>query len=125
MQAFVDVFNRETGVRVVSGGTDNHLLLLEVSDLGINGKEAEKALDSVSITVNKNAIPFDPRSIFETSGIRIGTAAITSRGMKEGESVEIAKKIIRTLRNIGNEEELKNIHEEILALTKKFPIESI
>lgn len=121
-KAMVDVFNRAAKVRLVSGGTDNHMLLLEVSELGITGKVAEKVLDSVNITVNKNSIPFEALSPFETSGIRIGTPAITSRGLKETESVEVAKLIVRTLDNRENESELREIKNEVAEMMKKFPI---
>lgn len=83
-KAMVKVFNQAIGTRVISGATDNHLMLIDVRELGINGKEAESILDSVNITVNKNSIPFETLSPFKTSGIRIGTPAITTRGFKEG-----------------------------------------
>ncbi|WP_277894914.1 serine hydroxymethyltransferase, partial [Enterococcus lactis] len=82
-KAMVKVFNQAIGTRVISGATDNHLMLIDVRELGINGKEAESILDSVNITVNKNSIPFETLSPFKTSGIRIGTPAITTRGFKE------------------------------------------
>jgi glycine hydroxymethyltransferase len=121
-KAMADVFNRATGLRLVSGDTDNHLLLVEVTDLGINGKEAEKVLDSVHITANKNSIPFETLSPFKTSGIRVGTPAITSRGFKEEESVEVAKLVVRALQNHDNEEELNQVAQDVLAMTRKFPL---
>jgi len=121
-KAMCAVFQEADGIRVVSGGTENHLILAEVSDLGMNGKEAEKLLDSVNITVNKNSIPYEQLSPFKTSGIRIGTPAITSRGMQIAEAIEIAKLIMRTLRNKDSTTELKNIKEEVVALTDRFPL---
>ncbi len=110
------------GLRIVSGGTDNHLLLVDLQPLGITGKLAEHALDEAGITVNKNTIPFDPASPFVTSGIRIGTAAMTSRGFKEAEMVEIAELIELVLKNPEDESTLKNAHGQVLALTKRFPL---
>jgi len=121
-KGMADVFKSRDGLRVVGGGTQNHLLLLEVTDLGITGKEAEAILDSVNITVNKNGIPYDKLSPFITSGIRIGTPAITSRGMKEGDAIEVAKLIVRALTNHQDKDELKEIKEEVQKMTKQFPI---
>ena len=90
-KAMVKVFNQAIGTRVISGATDNHLMLIDVRELGINGKEAESILDSVNITVNKNSIPFETLSPFKTSGIRIGTPAITTRGFKEEDAVKVAE----------------------------------
>src|SRR5699024_3289217 len=92
----------EEGIRIVSGGTDNHLLLLDVSKLGLTGKVAEEVLEKVGITANKNTIPFDEEGPFITSGVRIGTAAITSRGFKEKEAKEVAALIAYTLKNIDD-----------------------
>lgn len=89
----------EEGAVLVSGGTDNHLMLVDVRGFGLTGKEAEKLLDEVGITVNKNTIPFDPASPFVTSGIRIGTPAVTSRGMKESDMVKIGEAIVTILKN--------------------------
>ena len=110
------------GIRVVSGGTDNHLLLLDVTPLGITGKVAEHVLDEIGITVNKNTIPFDTASPFVTSGIRIGTPAVTTRGFKEQEMREIASIISMTLKNHENEEALKEAADRVLALTEKSPL---
>ncbi|MDR3156578.1 MAG: serine hydroxymethyltransferase [Lactobacillales bacterium] len=121
-QAMAEVFNRESDFRVISGGTDNHLLLVQVTDLGMNGKEAETLLDSVNITVNKNSIPYEQLSPFKTSGIRIGTPAITSRGMKVNEAVEVAELIVRALTSGGEEGTLRRIQEEVLTLTDRFPL---
>ena len=110
------------GVRLVSGGTDNHLLLLDLRPLGLTGKVAEKALDDVGITTNKNAIPFDPESPFVTSGIRIGTAAVTTRGFGIEEMDEIAAIMKLTLDNLGNEEKLEEAKRRVKALTDRFPM---
>ncbi|GIO26852.1 serine hydroxymethyltransferase [Ornithinibacillus bavariensis] len=110
------------GIRVVSGGTDNHLLLLDVTPLGITGKVAEHVLDEIGITVNKNTIPFDTESPFVTSGIRIGTPAVTTRGFKEEEMREIASIISMTLKNHENEEILNEAANRVLALTEKSPL---
>lgn len=110
------------GIRVVSGGTDNHLLLLDVTPLGITGKVAEHVLDEIGITVNKNTIPFDNESPFVTSGIRIGTPAVTTRGFKEDEMREIAAIIAMTLKNHENESVLKEAADRVLALTEKSPL---
>jgi glycine hydroxymethyltransferase len=122
VQAMAVIFNHEASLRVISGGADNHLLLLKVTEMGMNGKEAESLLDSVNITVNKNSIPYEQLSPFKTSGIRIGTPAITSRGMKEEEAVEVARLIIRTLTSRADEGELRSIKEDVLSLTDRFPL---
>lgn len=108
------------GVDLVSGGTDNHLMLLDLRSLNITGKDAEKVLDAVAITVNKNTIPDDPQSPFVTSGIRVGTPAVTSRGMKEAEMEEIAEIMAMVLKDYEGtkEEEAKRVR----ALTDRFPI---
>ncbi|UOQ94962.1 serine hydroxymethyltransferase [Halobacillus shinanisalinarum] len=113
---------KKNGVRLVSGGTDNHLLLLDLQTLGLTGKVAEKALDEVGLTTNKNAIPFDPESPFVTSGIRIGTAAVTSRGFKEKEMEEIAEQIAYTLKNHEDADKLKEVAERVQKLTARFPL---
>ncbi|MFB9973689.1 serine hydroxymethyltransferase [Allobacillus sp. SKP2-8] len=110
------------GVRLVSGGTDNHLLLLDLRPLGLTGKVAEKALDDVGITTNKNTIPFDPESPFVTSGIRIGTAAVTTRGFGIEEMDEIAAIMKLTLDNLGDEEKLEEAKRRVKALTDRFPM---
>ncbi len=110
------------GIDLVSGGTDNHLLLLDMRSLGLTGKVAEKVLDDIGVTVNKNTIPFDPESPFVTSGIRIGTAAVTTRGFKEDEMKEIASIIAYTLQNHENEEKLAESAERVKSLTSKFPL---
>ncbi|MCM3741478.1 serine hydroxymethyltransferase [Oceanobacillus luteolus] len=110
------------GVRIVSGGTDNHLLLLDVKTLGFTGKDAEKVLDDILITTNKNTIPFDTESPFVTSGVRIGTAAVTSRGFKEAEIKEVADIIATALKNHENQEVLDGLKERVLNLTERFPL---
>ena len=114
------------GCKVVSNGTDNHLMLLNVKEsFGITGKTAEKVLDSIHITVNKNTIPYDSEKPFVTSGIRLGSAAMTTRGFKEEEFKKLANIIYKALKNSDNEEVLKELDYEVLELTKKFPIDNI
>ena len=110
------------GLRIVSGGTDNHLMLADLSPLGITGKDAATALDKALITVNKNAIPFDKQKPFIASGIRIGTPAVTTRGMKEREMKQIAKWIGRVVTHAEDEKVLDEVRGEVLELTAKFPI---
>lgn len=121
-QAMAKVFNQTPQARLVSGATDNHLLLVEVTGFEMNGKEAEQLLDSVNITVNKNSIPFESLSPFKTSGIRIGTPAITSRGFGEEASVEIAKLIIKVLENKDNEAILEEVRAAVKELTDAHPL---
>lgn len=123
-QAMVKVFNQEPETRVVSGATDNHLLLIEVTGFELTGREAEELLDSVHITVNKNSIPFESKSFKETSGVRIGTPAITSRGFLEEDAKQVAELIIETLRSNGDEEKLLEIRQAVLELTESHPIQS-
>jgi glycine hydroxymethyltransferase len=113
---------QKEGIKLVSGGTDNHLLLLDMQTLGLTGKVAEKVLDEVGITVNKNTIPFDPQSPFVTSGIRIGTAAVTSRGFGLVEMDEIASIIAFTLKNHEDEAKLAEAAARVEALTGKFTL---
>ncbi|MCM3174105.1 MULTISPECIES: serine hydroxymethyltransferase [Paenibacillus] len=110
------------GLNIVSGGTDNHLMLIDTRSVNITGKEAEHVLDSIGITVNKNAIPFDPTSPFITSGIRIGTPAATSRGMNEEAMVSIGKIIAKTLKNPKDAATLDQARAEVTALTDQFPL---
>jgi len=110
------------GFRIVSGGTDNHLLLIDVTSVGLTGKEAADILDKARITVNKNAIPFDKQSPFIASGIRMGTPAVTTRGMKEDEMVKIAELIETLLKNPKDESKLKEVKEEVERLVRKFPL---
>ncbi|MEK3750311.1 serine hydroxymethyltransferase [Paenibacillus sp. FSL E2-8871] len=110
------------GVNIVSGGTDNHLMLLDTRNLNITGKDAEKVLDSIGITVNKNAIPFDPTSPFVTSGIRIGTPAVTSRGMDEQAMVVIGRIIANVLKNPKDELKLAEAARQVADLTDQYPL---
>lgn len=110
------------GIDLVSGGTDNHLLLVDLRSLGLTGKVAEKVLDDIGITVNKNTIPFDPESPFVTSGIRIGTAAVTSRGFGHEEMDEIASIIAFTLKNHEDEAKLEEASKRVEDLTSKFEL---
>ena len=110
----------EGGARIVSGGTDNHLMLVDLSPLGITGKEAEKWLDAAHITVNKNGIPFDQKSPFITSGIRVGTPAVTTRGMKEAEMEQIAGYVMDVLKSKGDEAIIARVQGEVGRLTARF-----
>ncbi|WLR61665.1 serine hydroxymethyltransferase [Guptibacillus hwajinpoensis] len=110
------------GINLVSNGTDNHLVLLDLQSLDMTGKVAEKALDDIGITTNKNTIPFDPQSPFVTSGLRIGTAAVTSRGFGEAEMEEIASIIGDVLKHHENEDELQKAEKRVQDLTDKFPM---
>ena len=113
---------QEEGFRIVSGGTDNHVMLVDVMSKGITGKEAEKLLDEVCITCNKNSIPFDTQKPFVTSGIRLGSAAMTTRGFKEEEFRQLGRWIARRINNKDNPEEIEKIKQEVLECTKKYPI---
>ena len=108
------------GIRLVSGGTDNHLVLVDLTKLDLTGKDAEGLLDQVGITVNKNTIPFEKKSPFITSGIRIGTAAVTSRGMKEEEMKMIAQLVYASFQNRTNQEKLNEIREKVYQLSARF-----
>ncbi len=110
------------GWRIVSGGTDNHLMLVDVTVKGFNGKQVQELLDKVKITVNKNMIPFDKESPFKGSGVRLGTPAVTTRGMKEKEMELIAELIDQTLKAPGDEANLATVRSKVEALTKKFPL---
>lgn len=116
-QALID-----EGLQIVGGGTDNHLMLIDTRNLGITGRQAEELLDSVRITVNKNAIPFDPTSPFVTSGIRIGTPAATTRGMKEDDMKTIAKVIAMTLKNPEDHQVHEQARGLVRELTAKYPL---
>ncbi len=121
-QAMVEVF-QQAGFKVVSGGTDNHLFTVDVkAKTGINGKDAEKILDNVHITVNKNTVPFDPEPPFITSGIRIGTPAITTRGFGVKESQQVATLIIKALEQAKDVDAQRDVQESIAELTNAFPL---
>ena len=114
---------KEEGFRIVSGGTDNHLILVDVKgSIGITGKEAETILDKINITVNKNTIPYDTESPFKTSGIRLGSPAMTTRGLTEVDFKQIGKIISKALKNKDNEEILNDLQKEVLDLTSKYPL---
>jgi len=121
-QAMAKVFNQTPETRLVSGATDNHLLLVDVRGLDITGKIAENILESVNITLNKNSIPFESLSPMETSGIRVGTPALTSRGFKEEESTQVAQLVVSALKNRDSEAELAKIKASVKRLTDRFPI---
>lgn len=110
------------GYEIVSGGTDNHLMLIDLTNKNLSGKKVENAIGTAGITVNKNMIPFDSKSPFVTSGIRVGTPAVTTRGMKENEMKKIASFIDRAINNVENEAELKNIKVEVADLCSQFPL---
>ncbi len=110
------------GLRIVSGGTDNHLMLVDLTPAGVTGKDVAAALDAACITVNKNMIPFDAKTPFVTSGIRVGSPAVTTRGMKEPEMRRIAAWIGAVVRDYKNAQMLKSIRSEVLELTSKFPV---
>ncbi|MCC4410350.1 serine hydroxymethyltransferase [Limosilactobacillus reuteri] len=121
-QAMEKVFNTSKQIRVVSGKTENHLLVLDLTKTGLTGKDAQNLLDRVHITTNKEAIPNDPRSPFITSGLRIGTPAITSRGFKEGDAQRVAELISTALTNPTDEERLQEVAKDVHELTTKYPI---
>ncbi|WP_369425814.1 serine hydroxymethyltransferase [Methanothrix sp.] len=112
----------ENGFDLVSGGTDNHLMLVKLLKENITGKEADEALESAGIALNKNMIPFDPRTPFVTSGIRIGTPAVTTRGMKENEMREIADLITEVIRDIRNPATIDSVRSRVRALCERFPL---
>jgi len=112
----------KAGLRIVSGGTDNHLMLVDLSPINVTGKDASAWLDKANITVNKNAIPFDSKSPFVTSGIRVGTPAVTTRGMKEAEMVKIADYIQRVLKSNADEKVTAEVREAVMALTAQYPV---
>ena len=110
------------GWRLVSGGTDNHLMLIDVFSRGITGKVAEKALEYAGITVNKNTIPYDTNSPMVASGIRVGTPALTTRGMKEAEMVQVGRLIARALSAIDNDSALADVRRDVLKMCDRFPL---
>jgi RpiB/LacA/LacB family sugar-phosphate isomerase len=112
----------KNGLRIVSGGTDNHVMLVDLTPVNTTGKDASTLLDEALITVNKNAIPFDTKSPFVTSGIRVGTPAVTTRGMKEAEMTQIAGFIVTLLKNPGNAGVIHEVREQVIAMTDKFPV---
>ncbi len=122
-KAMAETFAQSDNIRVVSGGTDNHLMIIDITDTGLTGKDAQNLLDSVNITTNKESIPGDKRSPFVTSGLRIGTPAITSRGFNEDDAKKTASLIIEILSNPKDEKTIEHIKDEVHALTQKHPVE--
>ncbi len=112
----------ENGLRLVSGGTDNHLMLVDVRPKNLTGKDAEAILESVNITVNKNTIPFDPQTPFVTSGIRLGTPALTSRGMNAEDMKQVGTAIAKALGNPGSEDNLNEVRQIVQELCQKYPL---
>lgn len=110
----------EEGMRIVSGGTDNHLMLVDLRPIDTTGRDAEALLDSVGITVNKNAIPYDPEKPFIASGIRVGTPAVTTCGMREDDVAEVARLIARTLKDDSTASR-EHVRREVQRLTERFP----
>lgn len=110
------------GYQLVTGGTDNHLLLVDLTNKGVKGADAEKALGLAGITVNKNTVPFDPRSPFDPSGIRMGTPALTTRGLKEAEMDQVAEWIDRAISANGQDAKLAAIKKEVEAFAKDYPL---
>jgi glycine hydroxymethyltransferase len=112
------------GFRICSGGTDNHVMLVDLRPKGLNGSDASHALDEAGITVNKNGIPFDTLPIFKPGGIRVGTPAVTTRGMKEEEMLDIADLINDALNNRDDEAKLESIHGKVREIMRRFPLPS-
>ncbi|WP_278558469.1 serine hydroxymethyltransferase [Limosilactobacillus vaginalis] len=121
--AMADEFNKSTTIRVVSGGTENHLLVIDITKTGITGKDAQDLLDEVHITTNKESIPNDQRSPFVTSGLRIGTPAVTSRGFKEADVRQVADLIIQLLEHADDKAVKEEVAQHVHELTSKYPIE--
>src|SRR5258708_4638843 len=113
---------KRNGFRLVSGGTDNHLMLVDVGARGLTGKECQAVLDEAGITINKNTIPFETRSPFQASGIRLGTPAVTTRGMKETEMAAIADMISEALLDIKNIDAMTKMRQRVADLTARFPL---
>lgn len=122
-KAMTEVFAQSDLVRLISGGTDNHLILLDVTPSGLNGKEVQELLDSINITANKNTIPFEKLSPFKTSGLRIGTPAITTRGFKEPQVKQVAKIILTALKSYQDLTVMTQLKQEVLALNRQFPLD--
>src|SRR5690606_36019198 len=110
----------DRGYHLISGGTDNHLMLIDLSAKGLTGKEAEEALIKADITVNKNMVPFDTQSPFITSGIRIGTAAITTRGMREADCEQIVEWMDRAIQHRQDDQVLRDIHQQVNDFASSF-----
>lgn len=115
----------KNGLKIVSGGTDNHLMVVDLTNQGLAGKEAEVILDKVGISTSRSTIPFDPNPPMNPSGLRLGTAAVTTRGMREQEMAIIARAIIEAIRHKDDEQKLENIKQEIKSLCEKYPIPTV
>jgi glycine hydroxymethyltransferase len=113
---------KERGFKIVSGGTDNHLFLLDLVDKNITGKDADASLGRAHITVNKNAVPNDPRPPAVTSGLRIGTPAITTRGFKEPEAEQLSHWIANVLESMGDEAVVERVRADVMSLCRRFPV---
>jgi len=113
---------KQNGYRLISGGTDNHLMLVDVGVRGLTGKDCQLALDSAGITVNKNTIPFETRSPFQASGIRLGTPAVTTRGMREPEMAAVGDMVSEVLLDIKNVDAAQSVRQRVLELTARFPL---
>jgi len=113
---------KRNGFRLISGGTDSHLMLVDVGSRGVTGKDCQVALDEAGITVNKNTIPFETRSPFQASGVRLGTPAVTTRGMKEPEMAAIADMISEVLLDIKNVDAARKVRQRVRELTARFPL---
>ncbi len=113
---------QKRGYKIVSGGTDNHLFLLDLVDKNVTGKDADAALGRAHMTVNKNAVPNDPRPPFVTSGLRIGSPAMTTRGFKEAEAEQVAAWIAEVLEHMGDESTVEKVRREVTALCRRFPV---
>jgi glycine hydroxymethyltransferase len=123
-QALASALKTE-GCRLVSDGTDNHLMLIDTRSVNTTGKAAEQALDSVGITVNKNMIPYDPQKPTVTSGVRVGSPAVTTRGFGPQEMQQVAHLVAKTLKNIGDETVFAKVRADVKALTSRFPVPGI
>jgi glycine hydroxymethyltransferase len=113
---------QKRGYKIVSGGTDNHLFLLDLVDKNVTGKDADAALGRAHMTVNKNAVPNDPRPPFVTSGLRIGSPAMTTRGFKEAEAEQVANWIAEVLEHMGDESTVERVRKDVTALCRRFPV---
>jgi glycine hydroxymethyltransferase len=113
---------QERGYKIVSGGTDNHLFLVDLIDKGITGKDADAALGAANITVNKNSVPNDPQSPFVTSGIRIGTPAMTTRGFDEKDAHQLANWICDVLDDVNSTETIERVKQQVLEICKRLPV---
>ncbi len=120
-QAMAKAFNAR-GYDLISDGTDNHLMLIDLRNKNITGKKAQETLDKASITLNKNSVPFDDKSPFVTSGIRVGVPAITTRGMKEKDMEEIVSLVDKVLMNTDDEKIVSSVKKEVIELMKNFPL---